>query len=122
MSVDEALARLSGDRRASPAQRWLWLAAVLGTALLVVYPLGMFLVGSFRSAPWGDAGAAWTFAGYVDAYTDAYTWKLVGNTLVMTATVATATVILSFLISLVVVRSKFWGRKLLDQLVFMWTQ
>jgi iron(III) transport system permease protein len=44
---------------------------------------------------------------------------IVGNTLIMTATVATATVILSFLISLVVVRSKFWGRKLLDQLVFM---
>ena len=32
---------------------------------------------------------------------------------------ATATVILSFFISLVVVRSKFWGRKLLDQLAFL---
>lgn len=83
MSVDQLLARLSGDRRASPAQRWLWLAALLGTGLLVVYPLGMFLVGSFRSAPWGDVGATWTVAGYVDAYTDAYTWKLVGNTLII---------------------------------------
>ena len=34
-------------------------------------------------------------------------------------TVATATVIISFLISVVVVRSKFWGRKLLDQLAFL---
>ncbi|MGH7767749.1 MAG: ABC transporter permease [Candidatus Binatia bacterium] len=41
------------------------------------------------------------------------------NTVVMVATTATATVVLSFLVSLVIVRSKFWGRKLLDQLSFM---
>jgi iron(III) transport system permease protein len=41
------------------------------------------------------------------------------NTVVMVATTATATVVLSFLVSLVIVRSKFWGRKLLDQLAFM---
>jgi iron(III) transport system permease protein len=41
------------------------------------------------------------------------------NTLVMVAATATATVILSFVVSLVVVRSKFWGRKLLDQLAFI---
>ena len=43
----------------------------------------------------------------------------VRNTLVMTAVAATLTVMLSFLVSIVVVRSKFWGRKLLDQIVFM---
>ena len=41
------------------------------------------------------------------------------NTLLMVAVTATATVLLSFLVSLVVVRSKFWGRKLLDQLAFV---
>jgi iron(III) transport system permease protein len=41
------------------------------------------------------------------------------NTFLMVVTTATATVALSFLVSLVVVRSKFWGRKLLDQLAFM---
>ena len=41
------------------------------------------------------------------------------NTVVMVATTATATVVLSFLVSLVVIRSKFWGRRLLDQLAFM---
>ncbi|MBC7802383.1 MAG: iron ABC transporter permease [Candidatus Parcubacteria bacterium] len=85
MSLATSLSTLSGDPRASPAQRWLWLGAMLGTALLVVYPLGMFLVGSFRSAPWGDPGAAWTMAGYIGAYTDPYTWKLVGNTLLIGA-------------------------------------
>jgi iron(III) transport system permease protein len=41
------------------------------------------------------------------------------NTLLMVAVTATATVALSFFTSLIVVRSKFWGRKLLDQLAFV---
>jgi len=40
------------------------------------------------------------------------------NTVVMVVVTATMTVVLSFLVSLVIVRSKFWGRKLLDQLAF----
>ena len=41
------------------------------------------------------------------------------NTGIMVVVTATATVALSFFVSLVIVRSKFWGRKLLDQLAFM---
>jgi len=41
------------------------------------------------------------------------------NTVIMVAVTATATTLLSFFVSLVVVRSKFWGRKLLDQLAFV---
>jgi iron(III) transport system permease protein len=41
------------------------------------------------------------------------------NTILMVVMTATATVLLSFFVSLVVVRSKFWGRKLLDQLAFV---
>src|SRR5207245_10497542 len=41
------------------------------------------------------------------------------NTVIMVTVTATATVLLSFLVSIVVVRSKFWGRKLLDQLAFV---
>jgi iron(III) transport system permease protein len=41
------------------------------------------------------------------------------NTVLMVGATATATVVLSFLVSLVVIRSKFWGRKLLDQMAFM---
>jgi iron(III) transport system permease protein len=40
------------------------------------------------------------------------------NTVLMVAVTASATTILSFLISLVVVRSRFWGRRILDQLAF----
>ena len=41
------------------------------------------------------------------------------NTVVMVILTATAPVALSFLVSLVVVRSKFWGRRLLDQMAFV---
>ena len=45
--------------------------------------------------------------------------KALKNTALMVAATATLTVVLSFFVSLVVVRSKFWGRKLLDQLAFV---
>jgi len=41
------------------------------------------------------------------------------NTILMVLVTATTTVFLSFFVSLVVVRSKFWARKLLDQLAFV---
>ena len=41
------------------------------------------------------------------------------NTVIMVAVTATATTLLSFLVSLIVVRSQFWGRKVLDQLAFI---
>ncbi|MGD9943375.1 MAG: ABC transporter permease [Burkholderiaceae bacterium] len=72
----------AGRRRtaASPAQRWLFAIVAAGTAGLVLYPILMFVIGSVRTAPWGEPDAAWTLAGYLDAYGDAHTWKLVLNT------------------------------------------
>ncbi len=43
----------------------------------------------------------------------------VKNTVLMVVVTATATVLLSFFVSLVVVRSQFWGKKVLDQLAFL---
>lgn len=82
-------ARLAGDIRYSNAERMLWLGAFVGTAVLVVYPLGMFLIGSLRSAPWGEPDAHWTLAGFTDAYGDPHTWGLVGSTVA----IATMTVV-----------------------------
>ncbi|MEZ5653188.1 MAG: iron ABC transporter permease [Burkholderiaceae bacterium] len=79
--VPALLTRVLGDARVAPRERWLWLGAVLGTTLLIVYPLGMFLIGGFRSAPWGDAGAHWTLDGFRQAYGDSHTWRLALNTL-----------------------------------------
>jgi iron(III) transport system permease protein len=41
------------------------------------------------------------------------------NTVIVVFVSATATVLFSFAISMVVIRSKFWGRRLLDQLAFV---
>jgi len=41
------------------------------------------------------------------------------NTAIMVIVTATATTLLSFSVSLVIVRSNFWGRKILDQLAFI---
>lgn len=79
-SAGEVMARWAGDVRSSSAQRVLWIAAIVGTGFLVVYPLGMFLIGSFRSAPWGSPTADWTLDGYTSVYTDSYTWEILVNT------------------------------------------
>jgi iron(III) transport system permease protein len=47
------------------------------------------------------------------------TGQILTNTAVMVVVTATATTVLSFLVSLIAVRSRFWGRKLLDQLAFV---
>src|SRR5262245_47797414 len=64
-------------------RRCLYLVAWTAAFALVLYPVGMFAIGSFRSAPWGDASAVWSIQGYIDAYSDWHTWKLAGNTLLI---------------------------------------
>ncbi|HEY4136537.1 MAG TPA: iron ABC transporter permease [Alphaproteobacteria bacterium] len=56
-------------------------------------------------------------------YTTIWNMELIGtvmrNTALLVVVTSTATVVFSFLVSIIVVRSKFWGRKLLDQLAFL---
>ena len=104
---------------------WRWAALfMVGIYLLmaIVLPFLVLVYISFLpflQVPSERAFGMMSWRNYQTVFDTDLIGHIVGNTLVMTATVATATVILSFLISLVVVRSKFWGRKLLDQLVFM---
>jgi iron(III) transport system permease protein len=60
-----------------------------------------------------------SWANYETVFHTEQLGRMLWNTLVMTTSVATGVVIVSFLISVVVVRSKFWGRKVLDQLAFI---
>lgn len=90
--------------------------------LAIVLPFLVLLYVSFLSylqAPSAAAFAAFTLKNYrfLAEYGEVAT--ALKNTLLMVLITATATVFLSFLVSLVVVRSKFWGRKLLDQLAFL---
>ena len=90
--------------------------------LAILLPFFVLLYVSFLSylqAPSLAAFAAFTLKNYrfLAQYGEVAT--ALKNTLLMVLVTATTTVFLSFLVSLVVVRSKFWGRKLLDQLAFL---
>jgi iron(III) transport system permease protein len=104
---------------------WRWLAL----ALVLIYLLAAFLLPlmvlayvsflPFLQVPSARAFHSLSWINYRKILDSDLIGPVVANTLIMTLVAATLTVVLSFLISLVVVRSKFWGRKLLDQLAFM---
>lgn len=104
---------------------WRW--AALGVIALYIFltillPFLVMLYISFvpflqqpsfavlRSLTWSHYAFLWTYPKFADTF-----W----NTVEMVVLTATATAVASFLISLVIVRSKFWGRRLVDQLAFM---
>jgi iron(III) transport system permease protein len=104
---------------------WRWPATGLAWLYLALSTIIPFLVLAYVSflpfvqAPSARAFAAMSFDNYVTVFQTDSMLPMLWNTLVMTVSVATAVVILSFLISVVVVRSKFFARKLLDQLAFL---
>jgi iron(III) transport system permease protein len=104
---------------------WRWPAFGLVLVFLLLSAILPFLVLAYVSflpylqVPSAKAFAAMSWANYhTDFETDSL-GRMLWNTVVMTTTVATGVVLVSFLISVVVVRSKFWGRKVLDQLAFV---
>jgi iron(III) transport system permease protein len=104
---------------------WKWPAIAVVWIFLIstmVLPFLVFLYVSFL--PWlqqpsFEAFSMMTTEFYIEAFHDEFIGNAVWNTFLMTVVTSTAVVVLSFLISLVVVRSKFWGRRALDQLSFM---
>jgi iron(III) transport system permease protein len=105
--------------------RWRWPAVTLVCAYLlfsIILPFLVFLYVSllpFIQIPSLETLRTISFRNYVSAANDTYLVVALWNTLLLVIVTATTTVVLSFLISLVVVRSKFWGRRVLDQLAFM---
>jgi iron(III) transport system permease protein len=104
-----------------------WRYPALGLALLyvllaIVLPFVILLYSSFLpylQTPSFQAFHDMSLKNYrsLANYQDA--GLAVKNTIVMAAVTATATTLLSFFVSLAVVRSKMRGRKLLDQLAFV---
>lgn len=105
--------------------RWRWPAfglAFLYLAFAVIVPFLVFVYTSFLpflQPPSAKAFAHMSLANYVTLFHTEELGRVLWNTAIMTVVVATGTVALSFSVSFVVVRSKFWGRKLLDQLAFI---
>jgi iron(III) transport system permease protein len=104
---------------------WKWPAFSLVLLFLlftIILPFLVFLYVSFLPylmTPSWEAFQAMTTEFYVEVFNDELIGISVWNTFLVTVVTSTAVVVLSFLISLVVVRSKFFGRKLLDQMSFM---
>lgn len=105
------------------AWRWGFLGvALLYMALSTVIPFLVFVYISFLpfiQPPSAAAFAKMSFANYHLIFETEQLGRTLWNTVVMTFATATATALFSLVVSLVIVRSKFWGRRLLDQLAFV---
>ena len=104
---------------------WKWPAFSLVLLFLlftIILPFLVFLYVSFLPylmTPSWEAFQSMTTEFYVEVFNDELIAISVWNTFLVTVVTSTAVVVFSFLISLVVVRSKFLGRRLLDQMAFM---
>jgi iron(III) transport system permease protein len=103
---------------------WKWPALAFVFLFLlfsIILPLLVFIYVSlspFVQTPSLEAFKNLTLSHYAYAFDDPYLASAVWNTVLVMLVASAGTVLLSFLVSLVVVRSKFWARKYLDQLVF----
>lgn len=105
--------------------RWRWVAFALVILFLMCSIILPFLVLLFVSflpylqAPSMAAFSSMSFEHYTELWHTPLIGQVMRNTGLLIVLASTLTVIFSFLISLVVVRSRFWGRKVLDQLAFI---
>jgi iron(III) transport system permease protein len=105
--------------------RWRWVAfgiVFLFLLFSIILPFLVLLFVSFLpylQAPSAAAFASMSLEHYIELWKTPLIGKVMTNTIMLVVIASTMTVIVSFLIALVVVRSKFWGRKILDQLAFM---
>ncbi len=112
--------------RTTPLGRWWgWAAFALVFLFLmfsIIMPLFVFIYVSllpYVQAPSWEVLGTLTFEHYLNLGEDPFLMKSIWNTLILIVLTSTGTVVLAFLVSLVVVRTKFIGRKFLDQLAFM---
>ena len=105
--------------------QWKFVAIAFVLFFLLLSAVAPLLVLAYISflpylqVPSAEAFASMTWSNYRDVFTADLVGTVLWNTLLMVIATSTATVVLSFLVSLLIVRSKFWGRKLLDQLAFL---
>ncbi len=90
--------------------------------LSIVVPYVVLLYSSLVNIlrpPSLEAFQSMGFQHYIDAFEYSRFQNTVWNTVLMVGGTATAVTVISFFVSLVVVRSKYWGRRLLDLFAFI---
>jgi iron(III) transport system permease protein len=105
--------------------KWRYAALALVVVFLlfsIILPFLVLLYVSFLpfiQAPSLAAFQSMTLEHYIELWEAPEIGEVMLNTIYLVVITSTLTVIISFMISLVIVRSKFWGRKILDQLAFV---
>ena len=103
--------------------RHLFMALViLFLFLSIILPLLVMIYASLvpvLQQPTWEVFTKLTFEHYDFVFTFPRFATMFQNTIIMVTVTATATTIISFLVSMVIVRSKFWGRRTLDMLAFI---
>jgi iron(III) transport system permease protein len=100
--------------------RWFAFAFVL-TFIIVstLLPLSVLVWVSFMKIAGVFMADMYTLQHYKRAFSDPTLWTSLKNTLIMATTVATVGIVLCALVSYVVVKTKFLGRRLLDLIVWI---
>jgi iron(III) transport system permease protein len=98
----------------SDPSRLVWGAAAAVLLLMVVLPLGWIVVASLRA----DRDESWTLANYVDAFASGRYLGPVWNSLLLSAAVASAAIVLGTGLAWAIGRTDMPGRALLRALIF----
>jgi iron(III) transport system permease protein len=94
----------------------LYLLLAIGIPFLVLAYMSFL---PFLQVPSADAFRMMSWNNYAELWRNGRIGGVVYNTLILVLATSTLTVVTSFIISLAIVRSRFWGRRLLDQLSFL---
>lgn len=98
------------------------MVTVLFLTISIIVPFLVLLYVSFLpflQVPSLAAFKMFTLNNYIELGRQSLMTTVLYNTLIMVVLTSTLTVAFSFVVSLVIVRSRFWGRRILDQLAFL---
>jgi iron(III) transport system permease protein len=95
----------------------IFLSAILWSiiAFLVVYPLSILLVESFKIAETGG----WGISNYLEFFKDTYYLKTFGNTLVLSTLVLLTTTLFGIPLSYILARYRQWGKTVFTALILL---
>jgi iron(III) transport system permease protein len=95
----------------------MFLAALLWSviALLVLYPISILLVESFKIAETGS----WGIHNYLEFFQEAYYLKTFGNTLLLSALVLLTTTLFGVPLAYILARYRHWGKTVFTALILL---
>ena len=90
---------------------FLWLVI----AFLVIYPLSILMLESFKIAETGG----WGLGNYLEFFKDTYYLKIFGNTLLLSTMVLITTTVIGVPLAYILARYRHWGKTVLTALMLL---